>query len=65
MKTYLVTISKTVTAEIEVEARSEEDAEKIAYGEAEKGKAEFYDDYDEMEILDVEVISGDEDEDEK
>ena len=56
MNTYIVTITKNVTAEIEVQASSEEVAERRACKMALDGKAEFHDDYDELDIVDVERI---------
>jgi len=56
MKTYLVTITKNVTAEVEVQASSEEVAERRACKMALEGKAEFHDDYDALDVVDVELI---------
>ena len=56
MKTYLVTITKNVTAEVEVQASSEEVAERRACKMALEGRAEFHADYDALDVVEVERI---------
>lgn len=52
MRTFLVTITKTVTTEVEVSAQNEESAEKKALKEVRSGNVEWHDD-GEPEVVDI------------
>lgn len=55
MKTFLVTISKRVTAQIEVQTSNESVAERRALKMADEN-AEFFDDYDYLDVIDIEEL---------